>query len=101
MRTNRVVLGIIVLLVVAASLVSACGGTGSDQPAAEEPMDIDGETLLQERCTECHTLDRVTGAAKSQTGWEQTVTRMVGRGAELSEEEQAILVDHLAETYGS
>lgn len=59
-----------------------------------------GTTLLGERCTVCHSLDRVTSASKTRQEWEQTVTRMVGKGAKLNTDEQEILISHLAETYG-
>ena len=32
--------------------------------------------LMQKRCTECHTLDRVAGARKDAPGWLATVNRM-------------------------
>jgi hypothetical protein len=70
------------------------------EPPAEEPVSLDLEVLLQDRCTECHGLDRVTNSAKSQVGWEQTVDRMVKRGAVLNDEEQAALIEYLAQTYG-
>jgi hypothetical protein len=123
---------LVVLVVVAAGVSSACGGATPEpaQPAleseatatselieptdvpteppaeaateapAEEPVSIDAEALLQERCTVCHGLSRTTSAKKSRVGWEQTVTGMVKRGATLNEEEQAVLIDYLAETYG-
>jgi cytochrome c1 len=60
----------------------------------------DGATLLAERCTSCHGLDRVTSARKEREEWAQVIARMAGRGAELSEAEQAVLLDYLAQTYG-
>jgi cytochrome c5 len=97
---NKVLLRAVGLFLIMASVVSACGGGTSEDPAAEESVGIDGETLLQERCTECHGLERTTSKQKTQAEWEETVTRMVGKGAELSEDEKAVLVDYLAETYG-
>lgn len=70
-----------------------------EQPAEPAP-EGDGAALLEERCTVCHGLDRTTSALKTREEWEQTVTRMVSKGAELNEEEQAILITYLAETYG-
>ena len=70
-----------------------------EQPAEPAP-EGDGAALLEERCTECHGLDRTTSARKTREEWEQTVTRMVSKGAELNEEEQDILITYLAETYG-
>jgi len=99
MRTRKVLLGMTLLFVVAASALSACGGA-SGEPT-EEPVSVDGGTLLQERCTECHGLERTTSVQKTRAEWESTVTRMVNRGAELSEAEKMVLVDYLAETYGS
>jgi cytochrome c5 len=90
----------VVLFIVAASVMSACGGAASEQAPAEEPVSVDSETLLQERCTECHGLDRTTSAQKTRAEWDETVTRMVNKGAELNDEEKTILVDYLAETYG-
>lgn len=103
MKSKRVLTGFVVLLVVAASVVSACGGGTSEEPAIDAPAEeqvLDGERLLQERCTECHGLDRTTSAQKTRAEWDSTVTRMMGKGAELSDEEKTVLVDYLAESYG-
>jgi cytochrome c5 len=70
-----------------------------EQPAEPAPGG-DGAALLEERCTVCHGLDRTTAALKTREEWEQTVTRMVAKGAELNEEEQDMLITYLAETYG-
>ena len=58
------------------------------------------EALLQERCTQCHGLNQTTSARKSRGEWDQTVTRMVSKGANLNDEEQTVLIDYLAQTYG-
>ncbi len=89
MRTRRrtLILGVVVALML---ILSACGS----------PDALDGETLLQNRCTECHDLQRVTDSQKSATEWEETVERMIQQGAELNEEEKEVLVDYLAENYG-
>jgi hypothetical protein len=60
---------------------------------------IDGETLLNERCNSCHTLDRIEKSKKSGGDWERTVAIMVNKGARLENDEQAILIDYLTETY--
>jgi cytochrome c5 len=71
-----------------------------EEPPTEPPPAGDGAALLEERCTVCHGLDRVTSAQKTREQWEQTVVRMVGKGAELNEKEQEILIAYLTETYG-
>lgn len=71
-----------------------------EEPPTEPSPAGDGAALLGERCTVCHGLDRPTSARKTQEQWEQTVVRMIGKGAELNEEEQEILIAYLTETYG-
>ena len=88
----------VVLLIIAVGVASGCGG-GQEAPAGDQ-VTVDGETLLEERCTECHGLERTTSQEKTRTEWDETVTRMIDRGAELDEAEKAVLVDYLAQNYG-
>jgi cytochrome c5 len=83
--------------------------TATEEPAAEDPtaapteapaVAIDGQTLLEERCTQCHDLERTTQQQKDRAGWTATVERMINQGAQLDEEEKAILIDYLVENYG-
>jgi len=71
----------------------------TEEPA-EETVSIDAEALLQERCTVCHGLGQTEAAQYTQEQWDDTVTRMVGYGAVLNDEEKAALIDYLALTYG-
>jgi hypothetical protein len=68
-------------------------------PTEAYPAPEDPQALLQARCTQCHGLNRVTSAQKDRESWEETVTRMINLGAEVSPEEKQILVDYLAENY--
>ncbi len=88
----------LVITVIALGILAACGGTDTTSPPEESS--ISGTTLLEERCSTCHGTDKVTQASKTQEEWEQTVTNMVEKGAELTAEEQEVLVAYLAETYG-
>ena len=83
-------LGIVALLLVTTAL--ACGGKGAGSA-------LDGEALVDERCTKCHDLGRVEAANKSADGWKTTVTRMVGIGAELNEAEQTAVIEYLTAAY--
>jgi cytochrome c5 len=107
MRIKALVCGLIIVLVVATGLLAACGGpapTEAVEPTQEEPTaqppSGNGAALSGERCTICHGVERTTQAQKTRDEWEQTVTRMVGHGAELTEDEQATLIEYLAATYG-
>jgi len=72
----------------------------TSESSGEEPAVAEGETLLQERCTVCHTLARVESAQKTRDAWASTVDRMIGYGAQLSDAERTVVIDYLAETYG-
>jgi len=95
-------MALVVLLV--ASLVVACGGPKEETPVPTQeekpaPSTLDGETLVEERCTKCHDLGRVERAKKTEEEWQATVERMVGKGAQLNQAEQELVIKYLAETY--
>jgi len=104
MALQRTNFKIVVLTLLVGVLISACGGsTGEVAPTTkvnnEVETSIDGKTLLEERCTVCHTLDRVESASKSAAGWGLNVRQMVDKGAELNASEQEVLIDYLSITY--
>ena len=97
-----------VALICVIAVMSACGSS-SPQPTAQpqatvqgsSPVPVaDGAALLQERCTVCHSLDRVKQAKKTRDQWTQTVTKMISNGAKLNAAEQSTLLDYLSKTYG-
>lgn len=77
------------------------GQPATAAPTASQPTTttLDGQTLLQERCTVCHSLDRVASKHKTADQWKATVERMVGNGAQLDAQERQTLIDYLAQTY--
>ena len=95
---------IVVLTLIGSVFISACGGsTGEISPTTEVNADseitLDGKTLLEERCTACHTLDQVERASMDPAGWGMNVRRMVGKGAKLNASEQEVLIEYLSITY--
>jgi cytochrome c5 len=88
-----ILLGLVVLFL----LITACSSAESTTvPPAEGP---DGKTLVEERCIGCHTLSRVISANHTADEWKEIVERMVVKGAELTEQEQQIVLDYLIATY--
>jgi cytochrome c5 len=59
----------------------------------------DGATLLEQRCSVCHPSARPKSKQKTPEQWDATVTRMMGKGAQLTPEEKKVLVDYLSKTY--
>ncbi len=107
MHKIRTLFWISLLVLGVASLAVACGGGGEPtEPTPAKTLapspapSVSGAELLQDRCTQCHSLDRVTEAHKTSAEWEATVDGMRDMGAELTDEEARILTEYLAETYG-
>ncbi len=107
---TKPLIALIALMLLTVSLLAACGGGAGpattapateQQPAPQgQPATLDGESLVAERCSTCHSLSRIQQASKTGAEWQATVARMVGKGARLSAEEQAAVIQYLAETYG-
>jgi cytochrome c5 len=56
--------------------------------------------MLESTCAACHNLDRVNNKKGDKDAWTTTVTRMVGKGARLSDEDTPRLIDFLTRTRG-
>ena len=82
------------LLILLAFLFASC----SPASPASSP-DAEGITLLETRCTVCHNLSVIENEKGTAEEWQRTVERMIQKGAKLSADEAAILVQYLAETY--
>lgn len=74
-------------------------GVETKAAAGESLTDV-GASLLDARCSGCHSADRVKRERKSREQWAETVTRMIGKGAPLAVEEKIVLIEYLAKTYG-
>jgi hypothetical protein len=106
-----------IVLLLTVGLLGACGGAETSQPTEPQkveqpteipeglestapPSSIDSSALLQQRCTVCHSLSRITSKMWSLQQWEQSVSEMIRKGAQLTGEERDALVKYLAENYG-
>ncbi|MBI5960049.1 MAG: hypothetical protein HY866_15015 [Chloroflexi bacterium] len=81
-------------------------GTGEDLMAAMMGMGaevetgaLDGAALVEERCTVCHTTDRIESKDYDEAGWTAVVERMIDNGASLTDEEAAAVIAYLVETH--
>ena len=107
-------ISILVVVVLAGALLAACGSstsaipttggstggsTGSPTSGSTGSSTADGQTLMQQRCSVCHSLSRVTSAQKTTAQWKVTVDKMINNGAQLSPAEEQTLVNYLAQTY--
>jgi len=97
-------LGILILtvlvLLILTTAIAGCAPKAAEPTQAEPATGPDGEALLQERCSVCHSVDKVAQEHNTGAAWETIVDRMIGKGAQLTDAEKAILVDYLAANYG-
>lgn len=67
------------------------GEETSDHPADGHP----GQALVEARCAGCHGLDQVYTGVRTDEEWVEVINDMVGRGAQVNEEERATMVEYL------
>jgi cytochrome c len=58
-----------------------------------------GADLTQAKCAVCHEIEHVVRSRQSRAEWEDTMQRMVKRGAPLTPDEIRIITDYLATYY--
>ena len=80
--------------------------TETTEPSANKEMEentvepvIDGQSLLDTRCTQCHGLGRVTSFQGTEDEWTAVIERMMRKGSELSETEKDTLIQFLIENF--
>lgn len=68
-------------------------------PPDVDSATLDGNALIDERCTVCHTRDRIDQQDKNDIGWTATVDRMISYGAALDAAERQAVINYLVETH--
>ena len=111
-------LGLLVPVLAVALLLGACapeGDTDSSEPESgtgtEETTGsgestspaggttLDGASLVQERCTTCHGIERVEAQDGDRAKWTEIVDSMIARGAQLDAAERETVIGYLAAQY--
>jgi len=90
---------VVTLLIVAMAAVSCSGKEEAGMSTAGSPQETttpEGATLVQKRCTICHTIERIVQADLDRSGWESTVDVMIDKGATLNDAERTAIIDYLA-----
>jgi hypothetical protein len=70
------------------------------QPTAEKLAEGPGAVLVQGKCALCHDLGHIIRIRQSKEDWEDTLKTMINRGAIVSPEEAALIIDYLTKYYG-
>jgi len=97
---NRLVTILLVTLAVILLTTACSSGASSTTAAPASTTALDGATLVQERCSVCHTLARIENTKHTATDWKTIVDMMISRGAQLTPEEAIVVVNYLASNFG-
>ena len=84
----RIAAPIVAVMIVFASASCTPTGTGASGQGFE---------LVKNKCTMCHTIDRINQANKDRATWEQTIARMRTKGAVLTDAEAGQIADYLSQ----
>ena len=95
---------LLLLVMLAGTILAACGSgsTATPVPTSKSVGNntaLDGQALMQEHCSVCHSITRVTSAHHTAAQWQNTVNRMINHGAKLAPQEEQVLIDYLAQNY--
>jgi len=100
---KRVVL--LLLFLLALALFAGCAQPAEEPPGEnqeEPPRDevaLTGAELVEERCVQCHSLDRVSREREDQE-WLEHTERMQAKSPDLlTDEEAGLVLEHLQATY--
>ena len=75
-------------------LIVACAQSGS-QPLAETLNDEEAEALIVDKCSDCHSADRVFQSDYDAEGWSDVIDRMVDRGADVNAADKELMINWL------
>jgi mono/diheme cytochrome c family protein len=67
---------------------------------AQELPEGQGKALVRTACTQCHGVDVIVSQSRSREDWTEVVSRMVGNGAQLSDEDYNQVIQYLATYLG-
>jgi hypothetical protein len=63
-------------------------------------IDGPGVELVRQKCSLCHDLEHITAIRQTREEWADTVKVMISRGAPITPEDEAIIVEYCTKYYG-
>jgi len=92
---HKLVLNVAAFLVFLALVILAQAPDAAPVAKAPTGPDAVAANLVNTVCTSCHTLDRVKNKTGDSDAWTATVTRMQGKGADLTDAQVPVVVEYL------
>ncbi len=91
------IVSLLVLVLLTGLLLAACASSPSSSGSVASALD--GPTLLQQRCTQCHDISQISMLHGTPGQWKSLVDAMISRGAHLNSQEEQTLVNYLSQSY--
>lgn len=86
-KYGRMIIFPLMLVLIMSVFLAGCGNSGESE----------GESIYKDKCLTCHGESNIENStAESVEDWQNVVTTMVGYGMDMSEEDQAKVVEYLA-----
>lgn len=85
------------------ALIAAALSSGLSFAGASVAQDLppgDGHDIVQTACTMCHGVDVIASQRRSADEWKDVVSRMVGNGANLTDDQYVTVVKYLGDKLG-
>src|SRR5262245_52247799 len=95
-RLAIALLGIVMTIGFASTGTAQRGGGAKSVNLPKGPA----RQVILKSCTTCHGLDAYAKYSLDKTGWEKKIDSMKTKGAVISDEDEAILLDYLVNTFG-
>lgn len=82
------------IAVIAVGILGACA-QATPAPATDAADKSEAELLIDERCSECHSTNRVYSENLTEEEWSVVFDQMITKGAAVSDAEKAIMIEWL------
>jgi uncharacterized membrane protein len=79
-------------VILAVGVLAACTQTATEAPTADKS---EAEILIDERCSTCHSANKVYSENLSQEEWSVVFDNMIAKGADVNDTEKALMIDWL------
>ncbi|MCB2213848.1 cytochrome c [bacterium] len=77
-------------------LISACSSSSPTEATTTVTLsDAEMQALVEEKCSECHSVDVVWNNSYSESRWSTVFDSMIAKGAQVSDEEKAQMIEWL------
>jgi competence ComEA-like helix-hairpin-helix protein len=68
--------------------------------ADAELPDGKGKDIVENTCTDCHSLERIKAQRRDEDGWTAIMREMIETGASINPDDMTVIVEYLAKNFG-